>query len=44
MRELVANVMARSALSQETVDTVVERTSGVPLFAEETDARRARER
>ena len=34
-RELVANVLARSALSGETIDKVIERTGGVPLFVEE---------
>ncbi len=35
MRELVANVVAHSALSGETIEKVVERTGGVPLFVEE---------
>jgi class 3 adenylate cyclase/tetratricopeptide (TPR) repeat protein len=35
VRELVANVVAENALSEETVDRVVERTGGVPLFVEE---------
>jgi class 3 adenylate cyclase/predicted ATPase len=35
VRALVANVVAKNALSQETFDRVVERTGGVPLFAEE---------
>jgi class 3 adenylate cyclase len=35
VREMVAQVSALHALSDETVTTVVERTSGVPLFVEE---------
>jgi predicted ATPase/class 3 adenylate cyclase len=35
VREMIAQVAARNALAGETVDTVVERTSGVPLFVEE---------
>jgi tetratricopeptide (TPR) repeat protein len=35
VREMIAQVAARNALASETVDTVVERTSGVPLFVEE---------
>jgi predicted ATPase len=35
VRELVANVVAENALSEETIDRVVERTGGVPLFVEE---------
>ena len=35
VREMVANVVAHSALSGETIDRVVERTGGVPLFVEE---------
>ena len=35
VREMVANVVAHSALSGETIDKVVERTGGVPLFVEE---------
>jgi len=35
VREMVALVAARKALADETVDAVVERTSGVPLFVEE---------
>jgi class 3 adenylate cyclase/predicted ATPase len=35
VRELVANVVAHSALSVETIEKVVERTGGVPLFVEE---------
>jgi class 3 adenylate cyclase/tetratricopeptide (TPR) repeat protein len=34
-REMVAGVAARSALAKEMIDTVVKRTDGVPLFAEE---------
>ena len=34
-RELVGQVLATSALSDETVDHVIERTGGVPLFVEE---------
>jgi class 3 adenylate cyclase len=35
VREMIAQVAARKALADETVDAVVERTSGVPLFVEE---------
>src|SRR5713101_1098084 len=35
VREMIAQVAARIALADETVDTVVERASGVPLFVEE---------
>jgi class 3 adenylate cyclase/tetratricopeptide (TPR) repeat protein len=35
VRTMVAEVAARKALTDETVATVVERTSGVPLFVEE---------
>jgi class 3 adenylate cyclase/tetratricopeptide (TPR) repeat protein len=35
VREMIAEVAARKALADETVDAVVERTSGVPLFVEE---------
>jgi len=35
VRELVASVVAHSALSCETIEKVVERTGGVPLFVEE---------
>jgi class 3 adenylate cyclase/tetratricopeptide (TPR) repeat protein len=34
-REMIAQVAARKALADETVETLVERTSGVPLFIEE---------
>ena len=34
-REMVAGVAARSALAKDMIDTVVKRTDGVPLFAEE---------
>jgi class 3 adenylate cyclase len=34
-REMVAQVAARNALASESVDAVVERTGGVPLFVEE---------
>jgi tetratricopeptide (TPR) repeat protein len=34
-REMVAGVAARVALAKEVIDTVVKRTDGVPLFAEE---------
>jgi len=34
-REMVAGVVARSALAPDLVDEVVKRTDGVPLFAEE---------
>jgi class 3 adenylate cyclase/tetratricopeptide (TPR) repeat protein len=35
VRDMIAQVAARSALANETIDTVIERTSGVPLFVEE---------
>jgi predicted ATPase len=35
VREMIAEVAARNALASETVDAVIERTSGVPLFVEE---------
>ena len=35
VRQLVASVVAHSALSVETIEKVVERTGGVPLFVEE---------
>lgn len=35
VRELVASVVAQSALSEDTVEQVIERTSGIPLFVEE---------
>src|SRR5262249_54419683 len=35
VREIIAQVAARDALTGETVDTVIERTGGVPLFVEE---------
>ncbi|MGO9455342.1 MAG: AAA family ATPase [Candidatus Binataceae bacterium] len=35
VRKLVAGVVAQSALSSETIEKVVERTDGVPLFVEE---------
>src|SRR6266851_5527250 len=35
VREMIAQVAARNALASETVDAVIERTSGVPLFVEE---------
>jgi predicted ATPase/class 3 adenylate cyclase len=35
VRELVASVVTHSALSSETIEKVVERTGGVPLFVEE---------
>src|SRR5229473_2642603 len=35
VREMIAQVAARKALASETVDAVIERTSGVPLFVEE---------
>ena len=35
VRKLVAGVVAQSALSGETIEKVVERTDGVPLFVEE---------
>ena len=34
-RELVAGVISRAGLAEEVVDRVIERTDGVPLFAEE---------
>ena len=34
-REMVAGVVARAALAPDLIDTVVKRTDGVPLFAEE---------
>ena len=34
-REMVAGVAARSALAKDMIETVVKRTDGVPLFAEE---------
>jgi class 3 adenylate cyclase/tetratricopeptide (TPR) repeat protein len=34
-REMITQVAARNALTSETVDAVIERTSGVPLFVEE---------
>jgi class 3 adenylate cyclase len=34
-REMVAGVVARAALTQDLIETVVKRTDGVPLFAEE---------
>jgi len=34
-REMVAGVAARAALGKDVIDTVVRRTGGVPLFAEE---------
>jgi class 3 adenylate cyclase/tetratricopeptide (TPR) repeat protein len=34
-REMVANVAAGASLSKDVIDTVVKRTDGVPLFAEE---------
>jgi class 3 adenylate cyclase/tetratricopeptide (TPR) repeat protein len=34
-REVVTGVVAHAALAQELIDTVVKRTDGVPLFAEE---------
>jgi len=34
-REMVAGVAARTALAKDVIDTVVTRTDGVPLFAEE---------
>jgi len=34
-REMVAGVAAQSALTKDVIDTVVKRTDGVPLFAEE---------
>jgi tetratricopeptide (TPR) repeat protein len=35
VREMIAQVAARHALAGETVDTMIERTGGVPLFVEE---------
>jgi predicted ATPase/class 3 adenylate cyclase len=35
VREMIARVAARHALAGETVETVIERTGGVPLFVEE---------
>jgi class 3 adenylate cyclase len=35
VREMIAHVAAQNALANETLDTVVERTSGIPLFIEE---------
>jgi predicted ATPase/class 3 adenylate cyclase len=35
VREMIAQVAARNALASETVDIVIERTGGVPLFVEE---------
>jgi tetratricopeptide (TPR) repeat protein len=35
VRELVSHVVAARALSREAIDTVIERTGGVPLFVEE---------
>src|SRR6266851_2395946 len=35
VREMITQVAARNALASETVDAVIERTSGVPLFVEE---------
>ena len=35
VREMIVQVAARHALANETVDAVIERTSGVPLFVEE---------
>jgi predicted ATPase len=35
VREMIAQVAAQNALAPATLDTVVERTSGVPLFVEE---------
>ena len=35
VREMIAQVAARKALADETVDAVVDRASGVPLFVEE---------
>jgi predicted ATPase len=34
-REMIVQVAARNALATQTVDTVIERTGGVPLFVEE---------
>ena len=35
IREIVAGVVSRAALAGDVIDTVVKRTDGVPLFAEE---------
>jgi class 3 adenylate cyclase/tetratricopeptide (TPR) repeat protein len=35
VREMIAQVAARNALAGDTVDAVIERTGGVPLFVEE---------
>jgi predicted ATPase len=35
VREMIAQVVARNALTSESVEAVIERTSGVPLFVEE---------
>ncbi|MBV8772494.1 MAG: hypothetical protein JO166_09220 [Deltaproteobacteria bacterium] len=35
VREMIAQVAARNALNSQTVDAVIERTGGVPLFVEE---------
>jgi class 3 adenylate cyclase len=35
VREMIVQVAARNALAGETVETVIERTGGVPLFVEE---------
>jgi class 3 adenylate cyclase/tetratricopeptide (TPR) repeat protein len=35
VREIIAQLAARNALASETVDVVIERTGGVPLFVEE---------
>jgi class 3 adenylate cyclase/tetratricopeptide (TPR) repeat protein len=35
VREMIAQVAARNALNSQTVDAVIERTGGVPLFIEE---------
>jgi predicted ATPase len=35
VREMIGQVAAHNALANETMDAVVERTSGVPLFVEE---------
>jgi class 3 adenylate cyclase len=35
VREMIAEVASRNALASETVDAVIERTGGVPLFVEE---------
>src|SRR5262249_35729892 len=34
-RDMIARVVARGALTQKLIDSVVKRTDGVPLFAEE---------